>query len=145
MRATPRTQAENTRKTVPRRRFARILALVSTGYTDAGLVNGTTYYYAVSAVNGAGEGANSSQAFAMPAPLLLTGFSVAGANLVLNGWGGVVGRSFYPLGSTNLAVPAPQWTRLATNSFGPSGSISVTNAFDPNLPQPFYLIQIAFP
>src|SRR5580698_10095050 len=38
-----------------------------TSYTDSGLTNGTTYYYVVSAVNTAGESANSSQASATPA------------------------------------------------------------------------------
>ncbi len=37
-------------------------------YTDAGLTNGVTYYYQVSAVNGAGEGQRSSEVSTMPAP-----------------------------------------------------------------------------
>ena len=37
-------------------------------YTDSNATNGTTYYYVVSAVNGAGEGAISSQASATPSP-----------------------------------------------------------------------------
>ena len=38
----------------------------ATNYTDPGLTNGTPYYYVVSGVNAAGEGANSTQATATP-------------------------------------------------------------------------------
>ncbi|WP_051217137.1 fibronectin type III domain-containing protein [Paenibacillus assamensis] len=37
-----------------------------TSYTDKGLVNGTTYYYVVSAIGAAGESANSNEASATP-------------------------------------------------------------------------------
>src|SRR5439155_13203794 len=36
----------------------------TTNYTDTGLANTTTYYYVVSALNGGGEGANSTEASA---------------------------------------------------------------------------------
>jgi|GEM_PF-608354 len=38
----------------------------STSYTNTGLTNGTAYFYVVSAVNSAGESANSGQASAVP-------------------------------------------------------------------------------
>jgi hypothetical protein len=40
----------------------------TTSYTDTTAVNGTTYYYVVSAVNAAGESPNSTEASATPAP-----------------------------------------------------------------------------
>ncbi|QJD87157.1 cellulase family glycosylhydrolase [Cohnella herbarum] len=40
--------------------------LTATSYTNTGLTNGTAYYYVVSAVNAAGESANSAQATATP-------------------------------------------------------------------------------
>lgn len=39
---------------------------VTTSYADTALTNGTTYHYVVSAVNSAGESANSTQADALP-------------------------------------------------------------------------------
>ncbi len=40
--------------------------VTATSYTNTGLTNGTTYYYAVSASNSAGESSNSAQASATP-------------------------------------------------------------------------------
>ncbi|MFM1767755.1 MAG: hypothetical protein RJA22_284 [Verrucomicrobiota bacterium] len=42
--------------------------VTTTNYLDTGLVNGTPYYYVVSAFNTAGESANSSQVTATPQP-----------------------------------------------------------------------------
>ena len=50
--------------------YTQVSAPAATNFTDSGLTNGTAYFYVVSAVNSAGESANSSQANATPvAPL----------------------------------------------------------------------------
>jgi fibronectin type 3 domain-containing protein len=55
------------RATVSGGPYTQISAPPTTNYTDPGLTNGATYYYVVSAVNSAGESANSAQASATPA------------------------------------------------------------------------------
>ncbi|QMV43203.1 glycoside hydrolase family 48 protein [Cohnella cholangitidis] len=59
--------------------------VTGTSYADTGLTNGTTYYYVVSAVNAAGESANSAQASATPiavptVPAAPTGLTATGGN-----------------------------------------------------------------
>jgi fibronectin type 3 domain-containing protein len=46
--------------------YTQVSAPTGANFTDTGLTNGTTYYYVVSALNAAGESANSAQAFATP-------------------------------------------------------------------------------
>ncbi len=47
--------------------YTQVAVPTSTSDTDTGLTNGTTYYYVVSALNAAGESANSAEASATPA------------------------------------------------------------------------------
>jgi fibronectin type 3 domain-containing protein len=54
------------RATVSGGPYAQLAAPTSANYADTGLTNGTTYYYVVSAVNSAGQSANSGQASATP-------------------------------------------------------------------------------
>jgi autotransporter-associated beta strand protein len=46
--------------------YTTIQSQAGTSYNNTGLTNGVTYYYVVSAVNGGGESANSTQASATP-------------------------------------------------------------------------------
>ena len=56
------------RATVSGGPYTTVASPATASYTDPGLANGTTYYYVVSAVNGGGESANSTQAGATPEP-----------------------------------------------------------------------------
>lgn len=51
--------------------------ITGANYLDSGLANGTTYYYVVSAVNGGGESANSSQKTATPGAPTFTSSATA--------------------------------------------------------------------
>jgi hypothetical protein len=46
------------------------------------------------------------------------------------------------LGSTNLALPLVNWTRVVTNQFDASGNFLITNSFGANAPQNFYRLQL---
>ena len=72
------------------------IADVSSPYVQTGLVNGLTYYYVVTAVNGDGESAPSAEASAtlVPnAPVAVT--AVAGATDVTVSWDTTVGATSY--------------------------------------------------
>lgn len=73
----------------------------------------------------------------------ISGFSVSGANLVLNATNGVSGLTYYVLTSTNVAVPLNQWLPVTTNILSASGNftITVSNSFSPVIPQRFYILK----
>jgi predicted alpha-1,6-mannanase (GH76 family) len=50
--------------------YVTITNVTTTGFTDTAVTNNRTYYYVVSAVNAAGEGANSAPASASPSALV---------------------------------------------------------------------------
>jgi hypothetical protein len=65
-----------------------------------------------------------------------------GANLIVSGSGGTPGANYYVLSSTNIALPAASWTRIATNQFDGSGNFAFTNAASPAFSQRFFRIQL---
>jgi hypothetical protein len=62
--------------------------------------------------------------------------------LIFSGTNGFAGDTYYVLSSTNLALPLTRWTRTATNTFGGTGSFSVTNSASVGMPQSFYRLQL---
>jgi autotransporter-associated beta strand protein len=68
--------------------------------------------------------------------------STAAGGLAFAGTGGVANANFYLLGSSDLTMPASNWTRVLTNQFDSSGNFNVTNAPDPTWPQGFYRLQL---
>ncbi|HEU5395998.1 MAG TPA: discoidin domain-containing protein, partial [Verrucomicrobiae bacterium] len=59
--------------------YTTVANLASTGFVDAGLANGTAYYYVVSATNAYGESVNSPEAVARPDGSYSTNFFWTGA------------------------------------------------------------------
>jgi fibronectin type 3 domain-containing protein len=65
--------------------YTQVSAPTTTAFADTGLSNGTTYFYVASAVNSAGESANSSEVSAKPtapaqAPAVPTGLTATAAS-----------------------------------------------------------------
>ncbi len=63
-------------------------------------------------------------------------------NLIFTGSGGPGGGTNYLMATTNLALPAAQWTWVATNKFDLAGNYTITNSPDANLPQQFFRIRL---
>jgi len=77
----------------------------------------------------------------LPAPVI-TSFSLAGTNLVLNVANSVTGGIFTVLMSTNISFPLTNWTALATNTTtNGSFTLTATNAVDPAAPGRFFILQ----
>jgi autotransporter-associated beta strand protein len=71
----------------------------------------------------------------------ITGITISGTSLVINGTNGVAGESYNVLTSTNLALPLAQWTVLPTGQFS-AGSFNITNTLTPGAAQSYYIIQV---
>ena len=75
------------------------------------------------------------------APPVIGSVSQSGGSLILAGTG-PTNENYLVLTSTNMVLPLPSWTRIATNSFGATGTFSFTNAIAPGVPQNFYRLQL---
>lgn len=118
--------------------YTTITNVTTTSYTDTGLVNGTTYYYVVSALNAGGESANSTQASATPntpppAPTGLT--ATAGTNQVVLNWTASSGATSYNVkratvsGGPYTTIASPATTSFVdTNATAPTTYYYVVSA-----------------
>jgi autotransporter-associated beta strand protein len=79
-----------------------------------------------------------------PSQAVISQITISGGLLVFTGNSGspnIGYATFYLLGSTNLATPISNWTRILTNQFDAFGGFNVTNAMKSNSSYMFYLLQ----
>jgi fibronectin type 3 domain-containing protein len=98
--------------------YTQVSAPTAANFTDTGLTNGTTYYYVVSALNSAGESANSSQASATPAA---PGTSPPAPT----GLGATAGNAQVSLTWTTSAGATSYHVKRSTTSGGPYTQVAV--------------------
>jgi fibronectin type 3 domain-containing protein/regulation of enolase protein 1 (concanavalin A-like superfamily) len=93
--------------------------LTGTSYTDTGLANGTTYYYAVTATNGSGSSANSTQVNAITAPAAPTGLTATADNAQISLlWNSSAGAATYTV--LRSTTSGSGYTTVATGVTGTS-------------------------
>jgi hypothetical protein len=124
------------RATVSGGPYTQIAAPTSPNYTDTGLTNGTTYYYVVSAVNSAGESANSGQASGTPAapvtiPAAPTGLTAIAGNMqVALTWQASSGATSYNVKRATVnGGPHTQLANAASASYTDSGLTNGTTYY----------------
>ncbi len=133
--------------------YTIIATTTGTTYTDTNVINGTTYYYVVSAVNTGGEGANSLEVTATPpipppATPIIGWFDYEGNNqtgffTVLHP---VSGANTYTANNDLLIAINPTASGLATyylTTNGPQPVLAVPNSTNGSTP-PFYRDGLAF-
>ena len=116
--------------------YTQISAPTSTSFTDTGLTNGTAYFYAVSALNTAGESPNSTQATATPtapasAPPAPTGLQATAGNAQVSlAWSASTGATSYHVKrSTTSGGAYTQISAPASTNFTDTGLSNGTAYF----------------
>ena len=108
--------------------YTQVAAPTGASYTDTGLTNGTKYFYVVSALNSAGESANSTEVNATPSapatpPATPTNLqATAGNTQVSLTWTASTGATSYSVQrSTTSGGPYTQIATPSTNSYTDTG------------------------
>jgi len=73
-------------------------------------------------------------------PTITQAITRAGNQVIINGAGGLAGATYRILTTTNVELPAVQWTPIVTNQFGASGGFSYTNVIQPNMPAQYFRV-----
>jgi len=75
-------------------------------------------------------------------PPRISRISIAGQTLQIGGTNGVWNAPYYLLATTNLSLPAGNWTVVSTNYFEPNGCFNLTNPTASGASQTFYRLQL---
>ena len=116
--------------------YTQVAAPTTLSDTDAGLTNGTTYYYVVSALNAAGESTNSSQVSATPVapatpPATPAGLQATAGNAQVSlSWTASVGATSYHVKrSTTSGGPYTQVAAPTTTNDADTGLTNSTTYY----------------
>ncbi len=71
----------------------------------------------------------------------ITSIIRSGTNIVFAGTNGPPNANYTVLAATNVALPASNWTSIATRQFDAGGGFSFTNAIAPGIPQRFFRLR----
>lgn len=106
------------RSTITGGPYTQIATQSSTTYADAGLTNGTKYFYVVAAYNSAGASANST----LPPPSAPTGLSAAAGNTQITlTWTASAGATSYHVKRSTTSRAETQISAPTANSFTDTG------------------------
>jgi hypothetical protein len=65
-----------------------------------------------------------------------------GNQVIITSAGGTAGATYRILTTTNVELPAAQWTPIVTNQLGASGGFSYTNVIQPNMPAQYFRVSL---
>jgi endoglucanase len=111
--------------------YSQLAAPTAATYTDTSVTNGTTYFYVVSALDSAGESANSAQVSAAPAapattPAVPTGLAATAANAsVALSWTASSGATSYHV--KRATANGGPYTQIAAPTAATYADTSVSN------------------